>query len=263
MSDPYLDTVVVTTPEGLDLQIVLAGLGSRFLARVIDSLIQGALGIALLLGLRALGASLNQTAPTRSPSSGPGPAVAAALVVAFVFLFLIAYAYDVLFETLSSGRTPGKRVAGIKVVRAGGQPVGLAASAVRNLLRLVDFLPGSYAIGVISILVSERNQRLGDMAAGTLVIRDRRLERRPSWSRSSQSAQDATISSWDVSAVTAEEIVTVRRFLERRHDLLPKARDRLSWELAQRLRPKVAGAPHEQHPETFLEQLAAAKAARG
>lgn len=251
----YDDEITIVTPEGVDLTILLAGLGSRFVARFIDSLIQGGIFLVIVLGLGGLGAAVG-------PEAGPAPSGAAVVVVFIVFTFLLFYAYDILFETLGSGRTPGKRAAGIRVVRAGGQPVGLSTSAVRNLVRLVDFLPTMYVIGVISILVSARNQRLGDMAAGTLVVRDRRGEPGTAPGHSSYAGSSEEVAPWDVSAVTTEEVATVRSFLERRTSLTPEARWRLAWELAQRLRPKVAGAPADLHPEVFLERLSAAKATR-
>jgi uncharacterized RDD family membrane protein YckC len=88
--------------------------------------------------------------------------------------FLLFVGYDVAFEVLASGRTPGKRLTGLRVVLENGGPVTFPASAVRNVLRLIDLLPGTYLVGIASILVSSRNQRLGDHAAGTLVVRDRK-----------------------------------------------------------------------------------------
>jgi hypothetical protein len=147
--------------------------------------------------------------------------------------------------------------------------VTFTTSAVRNLLRLVDGLLG-YAVGVVVILVSSRNQRLGDLAAGTLVVRERRApERRDrgasvvaSPSSAATGPTSAELVIWDVSSVTADDLVTVRSFLERRTELTAEARARLAGDFARRLRPKVAGAPDDLPPEAFLEQLAAAKAAR-
>jgi uncharacterized RDD family membrane protein YckC len=181
-----------------------------------------------------------------------------------VISFLVFWGYDVAFETLASGRTPGKRAAGLRVVRLGGEPVGFLASAVRNLLRPVDMQPGfMYAVGAVTILFSRRNQRLGDLAAGTLVVRERRAPLPVARLAVPDFAAADRYAAWDVSGVTAYELVTVRRFLERRWQLDPGARGRLGWELAERLRPKVAGAPPNLHPEQFLEALAEAKASRG
>ena len=244
----YEDRISIPTPEGVELELVLAGVGSRLVATVIDYLVKG----AILLALWIIGTAVG--------GDEVGGFLLAGLVVAS---FLVWFGYDVAFETLASGRTPGKRAAGQRVVRLGGEPVGFLASAVRNLLRLVDSLPGLYAVGALSVLFSRRNQRLGDLAAGTLVVRERRAPLPVTRPFGPDFAVADRYAAWDVSGVTSFELVTVRRFLERRWQLDPAARGRLGWELAERLRPKVAGAPADLHPEHFLEALAEAKAARG
>jgi uncharacterized RDD family membrane protein YckC len=248
------------------LEVPLAGLGSRFVAALVDGVIKGAVILAALAGVVALGAT-----------SGPGPVpeptgdlALIGLAVFFVFGFLVNFGYDVLFETLASGRTPGKRWTGLRVVRLDGGPVNFTTSAVRNLVRLVDGLFG-YAVGVVAILVSARNQRLGDLAAGTVVVRERRApdlrrDRRPAGAGMpvppAVPESSGELVSWDITSVTADDLMTVRRFLERRPELTSEARARLAHDFALRLRPKVAGAPEDLHPEEFLERLAAAKAAR-
>jgi uncharacterized RDD family membrane protein YckC len=244
----YEDRISIPTPEGVELQLVLAGLGSRLVATIVDVLIKGAVLLALWLIGDAAG------------GDEAGGFLVAGLLVAS---FFVSFGYDVAFETLASGRTPGKRAAGLRVVRLGGEPVGFVASAVRNLLRLVDGLPGIYAVGAVSVLFSRRNQRLGDLAAGTLVVRERRAPLPVARPAAPDFALADRYAAWDVSGVTSFELVTVRRFLERRWQLDPAARGRLGWELAERLRPKVAGAPPDLHPEQFLEALAEAKASRG
>jgi uncharacterized RDD family membrane protein YckC len=247
----YEDRLSIPTPEGVELELVLAGVGSRLVATFVDHLVKGAILLALWILGNAVG------------GDSVGGFLLAGLLVAS---FLVWFGYDVAFETLASGRTPGKRAAGLRVVRLGGEPVGFLASAVRNLLRLVDSLPGFYAVGGLSVIFSRRNQRLGDLAAGTLVVRERRAPLPAAW-RAWPAGPDFAAAdryaAWDVSGVTAFELVAVRRFLERRWQLDPTTRGRLGWELAERLRPKVAGAPADLHPEQFLEALAEAKAARG
>ena len=244
----YDDRISIPTPEGVELELVLAGIGSRLVATIVDLLVK----VGLLIALWVIGSAVG--------GDEAGGFLLAALVVAS---FLVFFGYDVAFEALASGRTPGKRAAGLRVVRLRGEPVGFVASAVRNLLRLVDSLPGIYAVGAACILFSSRNQRLGDLAAGTLVVRERRAPLAGAIPSAPDFAAADRYAAWDVSGVTAFELVTVRRFLERRWQLDPAARGRLGWELAERLRPKVAGAPPDLHPEQFLEALAAAKAARG
>ena len=240
----YEDRISIATPEGIDLDLTLAGLGSRFMAALIDGLIQGAVFIALavLAGFLSSGAG---GIDAFDGSLGAGIAIALILVA----MFLIFFGYPIAFEVWASGRTPGKRWTGLRVVRVGGAPVSFLPSAVRNLVRLVDFLPTAYGIGIVVLLANRRNQRFGDLAAGTIVVRERKATR--PIAPVTQSAQAGTASAseplppdwqyWDVSAVSAEDLGTVRRFLERRPFLTPEARSRLANELAARLRTKVSG----------------------
>jgi hypothetical protein len=185
--------------------------------------------------------------------------VAALLAVAVAF-FVATVVYDIFFEVRAGGRTPGKRALGLRVVLADGGAVGLRASAVRNLLRLIEGLPLSYVPAVVSILVTRDNQRLGDLAAGTVVAREPRPQPLPP-SRLQPPAPEHT-ATWDVSAVTPEELSAVRSFLDRRDGFDPAARADVARRLAARLAPRVSGAPDGLPPERFLEDLARVKAAR-
>jgi len=241
----YEDRVRIATPEGVDVELTLAGIGSRFIAAILDLLIQGAILLAAALALGVLG----------DDDGGVGAAVYS------IVLFLVFFAYDVLFEVRSRGRTPGKRWTGLRVVRTGGSPITFVPSCVRNVMRVVDFLPATYAIGMLSIFVTARNQRLGDLAAGTLIVRER-----PGGTRKRPGPEEPTAArgsdGWDVSAVSARDVGTVRQFLDRRSGLETAARAELAGELERRLRPLVAGAPERIAAEEFLERLAAAKADR-
>src|SRR6476659_3481043 len=149
----YEDRVRISTPEGVDVELTLAGIGSRFIAAIFDFMIQFSivLAAAILLGV------------TGGDRGG----------ISFAAFILVFFGYDVLFEVRSRGRTPGKRWTGLRVVRTGGAPVTFVPSCVRNVMRLVDILPALYAIGMASIFITRQNQRLGDLAAGTLIVRDR------------------------------------------------------------------------------------------
>lgn len=235
---------------------MLAGLGSRFVARFLDSLIQGAAIIALLFGLGLL-----------SIGSG-GEEPSGWLVAVFVVLvFGVIFAYDLAFEVLGSGRTPGKRLAGIRVVGLRGQPVGFLASAVRNIVRLVDLLPGVYLVAIVTVLVSSRDQRLGDMAAGTLVVRERfggtRGETQVAAWTAPVTVPPEAVAAWDVSAITPDEVRAARHFLDRRLSLPWHVRIHLANELVSRLWPRITGAPNSVHPEYILEGIVVAKSARG
>ncbi len=246
----YEDRIAIPTPEGVTLQLTLAGLGSRAVTGAVDLVFKGVLVLALLIVV--LGAVGEEGALVIVPAVG-----------------LTMVLYDVLFETLGGGRTPGKRMGGLRVVRAGGRPIDLTASMIRNVLRFVDGMPLGYVPTIVSIAVTRHNQRLGDLAAGTIVIRDRReIDREqprsavPAPAMAGASAGARAGASWDVSAVPAADLATVRAFLERRHGLAREPRARLAAQLDGALRPRVGGAD-EIDPERFLEILYDAKRARG
>ena len=236
------DRVTLATPEGVALELILAGLGSRFLARLLDTVIQGGLIFALGFGVGGFNA--------------PGWLDA----IAFILVFLTIFAYDIAFETLNHGRTIGKLAAGIRVVGQSGEPVRFLASAVRNIARVLDFLPFFYLVGTISIIATARDQRVGDLAAGTLVMRDRF----PGLARAAApiTVTADAVATWDVSAVGAGELQAVRQFLDRRLDLTWPARNYFAADLAHRLAPKVAGIPPYSHPEYVLEGIVVAKHGR-
>jgi uncharacterized RDD family membrane protein YckC len=240
----YEDRVRISTPEGVDVELTLAGIGSRFIAATLDLMVQGAVLLAAGLLLGVIG------------GDGEGWSVAAFSIV----FFLVFFAYDVLFEVRSRGRTLGKHWTGLRVVRTGGRPVTFVPSCVRNVMRIVDVLPAMYAIGMLSIFVTGRNQRLGDLAAGTLIVRERPGGLPYVSTPFPASTVDAV--GWDVSAVSASDIGTVRQFLARREELELGARDDLANDLERRLRPLVAGAPEGLDAEDFLERLSAAKSER-
>lgn len=237
----FEDHVQVATPEGVELDLHLAGLGSRMLAGGLDLLLKGVVVLALAVGLGVLGD------------------LGVALVVALAFA--VVYGYDVLFEVLAAGRTPGKAATGLRVVRDDGTPVGLRDSAVRNLARVLEGPGTMYVVGSLAILLTRRNQRLGDVAGRTLVVRDRRAADRVA-ATPVPAAAAAAAGAGDVSAVTGEELAAVRAFLARRETLERHARARLAAQLAEHLRGKVAGAPPGADDEALLEWVAAAKAAR-
>ncbi|MEY2514058.1 MAG: hypothetical protein QOJ89_1416 [bacterium] len=243
----YEDRITIDTPEGVALELTLAGLGSRAIAGGLDILLKLALAICELIVLVALF----------------GDAGYLAIIPVAGLSFLV---YNVTFEVLGGGRTPGKRMSGLRVVRCSGRPVDFRASMIRNVVRLVDGVSLSYLPTMVTIVATRRNQRPGDLAADTVVIRDRREADRakPVPAPVAAAAPDhaAAGATWDVSAVPAEDIATVRAFLERRHGLAADARARLAAQLDGALRPSVGGAD-ERDSERFLEILYDAKRARG
>jgi uncharacterized RDD family membrane protein YckC len=246
----YEERTRIATPEGVELELVLAGLASRFMGETVDAtlilLIVGAMiGVAALAG---------------------GTAGLVIFSIAVGGLMLISVLFHVAFEVLAGGRTPGKRMNGLRVVMDGGEPVGVRASSVRNLIRLLEGPPLLYVPAIISILATRRNQRLGDLAAGTLVVREppgpRRRRRGAKPAEPTALAPSLRLAEWDVSAITQEELAAVRSFLARRDAFAPAARRGLARELAGRLGGKVAGPPPGLPAEALLEGIAAAKSAR-
>ena len=235
----YEDRLTIATPEGVELDLTLAGLGSRFVAGGIDLTIKAILVVLLAIAFAVLGD------------------IGIAIVIPMVAL--VVFAYDVLWEVLGQGRTPGKRWAGLRVVRGDGAPVDLRASLVRNVLRLIDGWPLMYLPTVVLIVATRRNQRLGDLAADTIVVRPRRGGQGPS---GPPVAAEIPAPDWDVSAVSDEDLAALRAFLERRTTLDGAARARIARRLEAALRERVGGAT-EPDTERFLEGVAAAKLARG
>jgi uncharacterized RDD family membrane protein YckC len=237
------DRLAIATPEGVEVELVLAGIGSRFIAGAVDYTLQLIVIIAMAVILQ--------------PSDGAGAAVFTSAAFALIFF------YDVLFEVLGGGRTPGKRLNGLRVVRSGGRPITFSRSALRNILRLIDILPGVYAVGMTVIFITPGNQRVGDLAAGSHVIRERHGDRAKVVPAFAPPVDPESARTWDVTAISADDVATLRAFLERRPQLRAESRNAIGGELAARLRPRVGGAPTNLSDERFLELLVAAKSARG
>ena len=209
------------TPEGIDLVLLPAGLLSRSLAFTFDLLIRGVLLTGLFFLLDALG------------EFGTGLFVLA--------LFLINWWYMVLFEVLHQGRTPGKQLMGLRVVHDDGTPVGWSASLLRNLLRFVDMLPFGYSVGAFACLQHPLFKRLGDLAAGTLVIYRDTATTRPA-------LPDAPVVTAPL-ALSLEEQRAVLSFAERQEGLSPSR----AQELADILIPALM--PAHVSPEQAVQHL--------
>jgi uncharacterized RDD family membrane protein YckC len=235
----YEDRRTISTPEGVQLALPLAGIGSRFMALLIDLLIGAVvMTIAIVGTLAAVGD------------------VAAEIVATCAFL-LIVVVYNVVFEVFGGGRTIGKRAARLRVVSDDGAQVGLRASMIRNVIRILE-LSLLYIPALVSVLATRYNQRLGDLAAGTLVVRDQRPA--SVVGTAAPFVAPERFANWDVTGIGEPESAAVRSFLERRNALRPGARRTLAAQLAGQLRPLVAGVRPGLDDETFLEHLAAAKA---
>lgn len=247
----------MVTPERVSLEYGIAGIGSRCAAVVVDTIIQAfaisVLGVALIAALTAA-------------SPAPGPILrnlptsgAVALVVGLwaLGIFVVTTGYFMFFEILWNGQTPGKRLLGIRVIRENGYPLRPMDAVIRELVRIVDLLPGFYAVGVLTMLVNKRSRRLGDFAAGTIVVRE---GARRSFSSLTFASSNASFASADAEprgyTLSSADATLVRDFLLRRPSMHPKARA----ELARRLALAVSQRYHlpfqdGSDPERFLERL--------
>lgn len=226
----------IVTPEAVALDLDTAGIGSRMIALMIDHAIQGALALLFLLPVNLIGSGT------------------AAMVTYVVILFVLLWGYFPIFEGVWNGRTPGKAAQRLRVVQIDGQPVTMGAVILRNVLRIIDFLPGFYAAGTIAMLMNPRAQRLGDMAAGTIVIRERKSPESEAARYAGPLPGEAPV---DATGINEREYGLVRGFLQRRDTLDPPARADLAVQIAStiRVRLNTERLPGEDD-ERFLEKVA-------
>lgn len=234
MNQRLEQVVGVETPELVVLSYTIAGLGSRLYAALIDLLICALLFIGVAVGIGILLPRQRIAAAIRSDSS---TAFATAALV--IFQFAILWGYYLLFEGLRDGQTPGKRMLRLRAVRDGGFSVGFAASAVRNLMRIVDLQPiFTYLVGIGSIAFSKSGKRLGDIVAGTIVVRES-LVRQPVAAPAASAASSlasATPTPVHVSAqLTDAEFQLLDRWAARRNSLDVDRRRHLTDQVARRL----------------------------
>jgi uncharacterized membrane protein SpoIIM required for sporulation/uncharacterized RDD family membrane protein YckC len=238
-------TVDVETPELVVFSYTIAGVGSRALAALIDTLLAFAAILAIMIVVAV-------AEPGRRGAS-TGDVFDAWAGAIFIFaVFCVMWGYYVLFEGLADGQTPGKRLLRLRVVRDGGYSVTFAASAVRNLVRFVDIQPvGCYAVGIISILVSKSGKRLGDIVAGTLVIREGVMRKAAPATLPSPGERPPRLEA----ALTGDEFAVLERFMERRAAFGPQRQEELASQLATRLTTALRDTIGTTDGGTHLERL--------
>jgi uncharacterized RDD family membrane protein YckC len=262
--DPGSDQLSIETPELVAIEMPLAGIGSRFIALLIDYLIWGA-GFLVLFFLAAF----------LVPGMSVFNRVSAqwAVAIAIFVVFLVNWGYFTLFEAFWNGRTPGKRVARIRVIQRSGRAIGLFESMARNLLRYIDQIPFPlHVVGVIAMFSTRQHQRLGDLAAGTLVVRDKE-EESPLWGETGARTFTApifaptapppepqagfTLPSTGVAKLTAADLEVLEGFFSRRLDMPMPVREALAGRMAAALQAKSGlELPAGVSAESFLEAAA-------
>lgn len=237
------ETLIIETPERVPLAFSLASIGNRFLAVAIDHFIQYAAVIAVVwIGLSAMGAGNPASAGSEYSFFTDAPKwVLAALIL---FVFFIFSSYFIFFEWLWNGQTPGKRLLKLRVIREDGRPITLWEAVARNLLRVFDAIPGFvlpvYSIGLIVIFLNDRDQRVGDIFAGTVVVRER-TDEAPSFTETFSNpvadaafrrVQPQTAFKANIDLLTQGEIEVVETLLRRRWDLGDEQRVWMAWRVA-------------------------------
>jgi uncharacterized RDD family membrane protein YckC len=262
------ETLIIETPERVQLEFALSSIGNRFLAVAIDHTIQY-LSIFFVAWLFLSIAGYSGSDALDAPEQLFGDAPKWVVAVLIVMLFLIFAGYFIVFEWLWSGQTPGKRLLKLRVIREDGRPVTLWEAVARNLLRIGDAVPGFvlpvYSVGLIAIFLSGRDQRLGDIFAGTVVIRESAGEA-PTFSETFSSritdsafarVQPPVSIKADTNALNESEMEVVESFLRRRWDLSERQRLWMAWRIALPLMYKLKPSYDLKDftYEGFLEEL--------
>jgi uncharacterized RDD family membrane protein YckC len=261
------ETLVIETPERVPLAFALASIGNRFLAAAIDHFIQYFLiAVVAWIFLSAAGFGSGQAGLVEEiQREAPKWLIA---VMIFI-LFLLFAGYFIFFEWLWDGQTPGKRLLKLRVIREDGRPITLWEAIARNLLRVFDATPGFlipiYSVGLIVIFLSSRDQRVGDIFAGTVVIRERTDEAptfdetfsNPIADAALRRVQKRTEFDANVMILSDPEIDVIESFLRRRWDLTERQRIWMAWRIAlplmYKLKPDYDLATFSY--EGFLEEI--------
>ncbi len=252
------DTKTLITPEHVSVTYSLAGVGTRFAAVFVDTCIELALVVAPAALLVVAFAVPFERLPVLERAM---PSWLIAILI--VAIFAIMWGYYIFWETIWNGQTPGKRMAGIRVIRDRGYPIDFRAAFVRNIVRYADFLPGFYGVGALTMFISKESKRLGDYAAGTVVVMDSRPAPKVAGGQAAPPAYRVLgePSLLNLRAISREQFAVVERFLARRLELPPKARAEIARRIALGLLPVIGMVPPADDScpyEQLLVELAAA-----
>ena len=253
------ETLVIETPERVPLHFALASTGNRFLACAFDHFLQ-----VVVIGVALLGVSWWVGLSDLNRWVRGAPKWVVALLV--VGIFLVWSGYFVLFEWAWAGQTPGKRWLRLRVIREDGRPVTFWEASARNLVRILDMEPFPfYSIGLISVFVTSRDQRVGDLVAGTVVVREREAQAPTFEQVFAAPTSDAALRRSfkpvafraDLSLLAEREVEVVEAFLRRRWDMEEMPRQWMAWRVATpllyKLRPEYD--PAQFTYEGFLEEM--------
>jgi uncharacterized RDD family membrane protein YckC len=233
----------VLTPERVSLQYDIAGIGSRGAAAIVDTLIQAVVLTVLFMAVTAAAAIASSLPGVGAPLGRGGTTLVLGLFALVVLL--VTAGYFMVWEILWSGQTPGKRLVGVRVIRESGYPLRPVDAVIRNLVRIVDWLPLFYGVGMLVMLLNGRARRLGDFASGTIVVRER-APRMPT---------PPTAEARGPVLLAPADAALVRDFLVRRVGMHRRARADLAARIATALGQRYGLGLEGEDPETFLERL--------
>ena len=238
------DKLTIDTPEQVHLEFGLANLGSRFMAIFADSLIQFVAAMVLLI--------IDQTVMSGAMFSIGQYRMWIRAVLTIVYFCLI-WGYYAAFEALWKGQTPGKRWAGIRVIKETGRPIDAFEAIARNVLRVVDFFPFFYGVGIVTMLLNSKNRRLGDFVAGTLVVHDKSSTDSDLFFNTSPGKADMVL--YQATRLSVQEVELIETFLARRLDIPAEVRKQNAVRIAEMIGAKLGIAPNARPAdhENFLE----------
>jgi uncharacterized RDD family membrane protein YckC len=269
----YADQLNIETPEQVDLRFPIAGIGSRFLALLTDSFIQGVALFLMVIAFALIFSSAKKLPGGTAPSDTAAKWFIAGI---FLFYFLLYWGYFSLFEAFWNGQTPGKRLLKIRVIKDSGRQITLFEALARNLIRVVDALPSFYLIGVITMLCNREQKRLGDLVAGTIVVHERSDEQ-PLMSHNSRTFTSAlypqplemaqpvgvVLPADGVARLDAGDLNVIDTFFSRALDLDLDKRAEIAGRIADRMSAKMqVPLPVDVAPERVLESIAHAMRAQ-
>ncbi len=262
------ETLIIETPERVPLAFALASIGNRFLAVAIDHFIQFLSMFVVAWGF-VFWSGIGEGGTGELTDQILGEMSKWTIALMIIILFLIFAGYFVFFEWLWNGQTPGKRLLKLRVIREDGRPVTLWEAMARNLLRIFDNIPWFvvpvYSVGLISIFLSPRDQRIGDLFAGTVVVRERTDEAptfaepfaNPVSDGAFRRVQKRTEFQADINLLSEDEVEVAETFLRRRWDLSDRQRIWMAWRVALPLMYKLK-PNYDLHTftyEGFLEEI--------
>jgi uncharacterized RDD family membrane protein YckC len=240
--------ITIRTPENIELTYSLAGAGSRFLAILLDTLFKSGALMIIWGTLNIIGISLDLNIFTEKLACVKSSLTLTILLLGALGGFIII-GYYIFFETLWNGQTPGKRIAGLKVMKDNGTAISIIDATVRNFLRIIDFVPSFYLLGAISILHSKRNQRIGDMAAGTIVVKIP-MEEIPVVMPEIE--VESPLHPPDIGVLEEKEYSLARNFIIRRNELSSAVRKKLATLLGDLMLKKCC---LQENPFSTAEEL--------